>query len=102
VAREQPGCLHAGMDLYKWAGKLGPLIPGELLLDCFELARDIREVDMRASPYDVSAYRAADGEPLAPIAIETPGGKREYVTLQRAFTRRANALRRRLLRRIPA
>ena len=22
---EQPGCLHAGMDLYKWAVKLGPL-----------------------------------------------------------------------------
>ena len=26
---EQPGCLHAGMDVYKWAMKLGPLVPGE-------------------------------------------------------------------------
>ena len=55
VALEQPGCLHANMDLYKWAYKLGPIVPGELLLDCFELARDIRELDMRASPYDLSA-----------------------------------------------
>src|SRR5699024_9447591 len=70
VQREQPGCLHAGMDLYKWAGKLGPLIPGDLLLDTFELARDIREVDMQASPYDVSEYVGADGAPLVPIAIE--------------------------------
>ena len=53
-ALEQPGCLHANMDLYKWAGKLAPFTPGDLLLDCFELARDIRELDMRASPYDLS------------------------------------------------
>ncbi|WP_414683187.1 3-methyladenine DNA glycosylase [Microbacterium sp. UBA3394] len=36
---EQPGCLHAGMDLYKWAVKAGPLVPGDLLLDTFEHAR---------------------------------------------------------------
>ncbi len=28
VAMEQPGCLHAGMDVYKWCFKLGPLVPG--------------------------------------------------------------------------
>ncbi|HEY9424144.1 MAG TPA: 3-methyladenine DNA glycosylase, partial [Microterricola sp.] len=44
---EQPGCLHAGMDLFKWATKLGPLVPGDLLLDSFELARDIRWLDMQ-------------------------------------------------------
>ncbi len=96
VQREQPGCLHAGMDLYKWAGKLGPLIPGDLLLDTFELARDIREVDMQASPYDVSEYTGADGAPLAPIAIEGAAGKRHYVARQREFTRRGNELRRRI------
>ena len=53
---EQPGCLHAAMDVYKWATKLGPLVPGDLLLDCFELAREIRRTDMQASPYDVSSY----------------------------------------------
>lgn len=40
------------MDLFKWALKLGPLVPGELLLDCFELAKDARRLDMEASPYD--------------------------------------------------
>ena len=30
------------MDLYKWAYKLSPLVPSELVADCFELAREIR------------------------------------------------------------
>ena len=50
---EQPGCLHAGMDLYKHAFRLAPLICSELVADCFELARDIRVLDMRAAPYDL-------------------------------------------------
>ncbi|WP_053387400.1 hypothetical protein [Leucobacter japonicus] len=94
---EQSGCLHAGMDLYKWAGKLGPIVPGDVLLDAFELARDIREVDMRASPYDVSAFVGTDGRSLAPVAIETAEGKREYTRLQRAFAERGDALRVRVL-----
>ena len=53
-AFEQPACLHAGMDLYKHAFRLSPLVPSELVADCFELARDIRVLDMRASPYDLS------------------------------------------------
>jgi hypothetical protein len=88
---EQPGCLHAGMDVYKWATKLGPLVPGELLLDAFELARDIRQVDMRASPYDLSAWG------YEPIAIETPDGKAHYVRAQREFAERGNVLRGRLI-----
>ncbi|WP_084130158.1 3-methyladenine DNA glycosylase [Demequina sp. NBRC 110055] len=91
VAMEQPGCLHATMDLYKWAYKLGPAVPGNLLLDCFELARDVRYVDMQASPYDVSSYG------LEPIAVETPEGKSEYAARQREFTRRAAPLRERLI-----
>ena len=91
VELEQPGCLHAGMDLYKWADKLGPLVPGELLLDAFVLARDIRELDMRASPYDLADLG------YAPVAIETPEGKAAYVEAQRAFAARGAALRRRLL-----
>ena len=88
---EQPGCLHAGMDLYKWATKLGPLIPGELLLDSFELARDIRLLDMEAAPYDLSAWD------VAPVPIETPEGKAEYVRRQRGFADRGAALRTALL-----
>jgi hypothetical protein len=88
---EQPGCLHANMDLYKWSAKLSPAAPSDLLLDAFELARDIRWVDMRASPYDVTSY----GVP--PVAIETPEGKAEYVRLQRGFAERSSVLRERLL-----
>lgn len=88
---EQPGCLHAGMDLYKWATKLGPLIPGELLLDSFELARDIRLLDMQAAPYDLSAWE------ITPVPIETAEGKAEYVRRQRAFADRGSALRAALL-----
>ncbi|MDI6023561.1 3-methyladenine DNA glycosylase [Leucobacter sp. UT-8R-CII-1-4] len=96
-ALEQSGCLHAGMDVYKWAAKLGPIIPGDVLLDAFVLARDIREVDMRASPYDVSEYRGADGELLSAVPIETAAGKRQYAELQRGFAERGNALRHRVL-----
>jgi hypothetical protein len=87
---EQPGCLHATMDLYKWAYKLGPAVPGELLLDCFRLARDVRELDMRASPYDLTALG------YSPVAIETAEGKAEYVAAQRGFAERGGPLRRRL------
>lgn len=90
-ATEQPGCLHANMDLYKWAVKLGPVVPGRLLLDCFELARDIRELDMRASPYDLTEWG------YAPVAIESAEGKAEYVGSQRAFAERAEPLREELI-----
>lgn len=88
---EQPGCLHAGMDLYKHAFRLSPLVPSELVADCFALAWDIREVDMRASPYD---FRDLG---FAPIPIETPAGKQEYVAHQRRFAERGAALRQRLV-----
>jgi len=88
---EQRGCLHAGMDLYKWAFKLAPFTPSELVADTFELACAIREIDMRASPYDLAAL----GYP--PIAIETPSGRSEYEHHQRAFAARGEPLRARLL-----
>ncbi|KZE41656.1 hypothetical protein [Microbacterium sp. T32] len=84
---EQPGCLHAGMDVYKWAVKLGPLVPGEILLDAFELARDIRTLDMEASPYDLTDWG------YSPVPIETPEGKARYVARQRALSERSQALR---------
>lgn len=88
---EQPGCLHAGMDIYKWAVKLGPIIAGDLMLDTFDLATEIRDLDMRASPYDLREWG------YEPVQIETPSGKAEYVRRQRGFTERGNALRSRLL-----
>ncbi|QNE17641.1 3-methyladenine DNA glycosylase [Kribbella qitaiheensis] len=84
---EQGGCLHANMDLYKWSTKLMPFTPSSLVLDCFELARDIRTLDMRASPYDFTALG------YSPIEIETPTGKATYAAAQRAFADRAGPLR---------
>lgn len=91
IDHEQGGCLHANMDLYKWAHKLAPLAPAELIADCFELARDIRELDMRASPYDLAALG------FEPVKIETPEGRADYERAQRGFAERARPLRARLL-----
>ena len=88
---EQPGCLHAGMDLHKWSLKLGPAVPGELALDCFALAADVRLLDMQASPYDLGSY----GHPA--VAVETPEGRTEYARRQRELALRAAGLRQRLL-----
>ena len=91
VAMEQPGCLHAGMDVYKWAFKLTPLVPSDLVADAFDLAREIRVLDMQASPYDLRELG------FEPVPIETAEGKAEYLERQRGFAERSNALRQRLL-----
>jgi len=88
---EQPGCLHAGMDLYRHAFRLSPLVCSDLVADCFDLAHDIRVLDMRASPYDLSALG------YEPVRIETPAGKQEYAAAQRSFAERAAPLRQRLI-----
>jgi hypothetical protein len=88
---EQPGCLHANMDLYKWAYKLVPALPSELVMDCFELSWRVRIMDMQASPYDLEEW----GYP--PIPIESAAGKAQYVEYQRAFSAEAQTLRARLL-----
>lgn len=89
--REQPGCLHATMDLYKWCYKLGPLVDSGLTGDCFELAMAARALDMRASPYDLRSLG------YEPVAVETPAGRAEYVRAQQDLATRAAELRARLL-----
>jgi hypothetical protein len=88
---EQPACLHAGMDLYKHAFRLTPMISSDLVADCFELARDIRELDMRAAPYDLADLG------FEPVLIETAAGKAEYAEAQRVFAERGAPLRARLV-----
>lgn len=88
---EQGGCLHTNMDLYKHAYRMLPLVPSELVADCFDLAREIRILDMRASPYDLTDLG------YEPLQIETSEGKQQYVEAQRAFAERAAPLRERLL-----
>jgi hypothetical protein len=87
VVTEQPGCVHAAMDLYKWAFKLGALVESELVMVCLILAADARALDMRASPYDLRDYG------FEPIAVETPAGRAEYVRAQQSVAERAAPLR---------
>lgn len=87
---ELPSCLHANMDLYKWAYKLSPFTASELVLACFQLAREAREIDMRASPYDFTAIGRQ------PIPIETPTGREEYERQQRRLAAKAQPLREKL------
>jgi hypothetical protein len=91
VATEQPGCVHAGMDLYKWATKLEALVGSDVVVDALALAFDLRELDMRASPYDLADLG------FAPVAIETPRGRAQYVAHQRELAGRAAVIRRDLL-----
>jgi hypothetical protein len=84
---EQPGCVHAAMDCYKWCYKLGPLVESELLFGCLELAAAARSLDMRASPYDLRDYG------FEPIAVETPAGRADYVRAQQDIAERAAPLR---------
>ena len=93
-AFEQPGCLHAGMDLYKHSARLLPLICSDLVMDAFELAWDIRVFDMRAAPYDFTGLRMdRTGEEWSAVEIETTEGKREYAEAQRQFAERAAPIR---------
>jgi hypothetical protein len=87
VLTEQPGCVHAAMDCYKWAFKLGPLVNSELVMESLRLAVDARALDMRASPYDLREYG------FEPIAVETSAGRAEYVRAQQAVAERAAPLR---------
>ncbi len=88
---DQSGCLHATMDLYKWSAKFVALVGSDLVADAFSLAREVRQLDMEAAPYDLSAlgYRT--------VAIETSDGRAEYVGRQRDFSERGAPLRHRLL-----
>ncbi len=91
ILLEQPGCVHANMDLYKWAAKGMPWIGSDLLMDCFELALELRELDMRASPYDLTAWG------YEPVKIETTEGRKDYEADQRRLAAKAAPLRERLI-----
>jgi hypothetical protein len=87
---DQPGCIHANMDLYRFAYKIAPFCPSDVVADAFELARYAREIDMRASPYDLLEYG------FRPVAIETREGREEYIALQREVSARAQPVRERV------
>jgi hypothetical protein len=84
---EQGGCLHANMDLYKWATKLWPWIGSDFIAKTFLLALACRELDMRASPYDLTEIG------YTPFCIETEEGKKQYQQAQQLLATRAIPLR---------
>ena len=88
---EQFGCIHFNMDLFKWCYKMHPWISSELMVDCFFLAIEARELDMRASPYDLSAYG------YTPIPIETPQGRMLYQSEQKKLGMQGRELASRIL-----
>ena len=93
---EQPGCIHANMDLYKWAAKSLPWVSSDLLWECFQLALKAREVDMRASPYDLAEFG------YEPISIESEEGRCKYEREQRAIAEQARSLRQRIIQSLDA
>ena len=88
---EQPACLHSNMDLYKWASKCMPWVGSHLLWRCFQLALSARELDMRASAYDLVDYG------YSPVKVETHEGREEYENLQRKISDQAKPLRQELM-----
>lgn len=90
LQNEQAGCLHANMDLYKWATKLWPWIGSDFIAKAFLIALKGRELDMRASPYDLQE------QGYAPICIETESGRKEYQLLQQQYTQNTVGLRQEL------
>jgi hypothetical protein len=88
---DQSGCIHVNMDLYRFCYKIAPWIESELLADAFELARFAREIDMRASPYELRGFG------FEPIRVETVDGRAEYVRLQRKISEYAQPIRQRVL-----
>lgn len=91
---EQPGCIHANMDLYKWCYKLLPAVSSDLLMQAFELAYELRRLDMQAAPYDLTEWG------LAPIKLETAEGKLAYTNRQKELASRAIPVRDSLIREI--
>lgn len=88
---EQPGCIHANMDLYKWSYKSSPWISSDLLRETLFFAIEAREIDMRASPYDLRQYG------YEPICIETSAGRRDYEKAQHALFQKGLPLRAQLI-----
>lgn len=84
---EQPGCVHANMDLYKWSYRSMPWIGTERLWRSFELALRLRALDMQASPYDLTSLG------YDPISVETDEGRRRYRREQLALSEEAGYLR---------
>ncbi|MEQ1751914.1 MAG: hypothetical protein ABL974_21005, partial [Prosthecobacter sp.] len=59
----------------------------DLIGECFALACEGRDLDMRASPYDLRHLG------YVPVCIETAAGRAQYEAEQRVLADKANRLR---------
>ena len=91
---DNPACLHVVMDLYRHAYKLAPFTGSEVTRAAFHLALRARELDMRASPYDLRDFG------LTPVAVETRAGRDEYAAGQRQLYAESSPIRAELLRQL--
>ena len=91
MLREQPGCVHTNMDLYRWAWKLAPFVQSEIIGDAFALACDGRRFDSAMSPYDLRPTG------LPPLCVETDEGRKAYVTEQKRIWQAGQPIRARLI-----
>jgi hypothetical protein len=89
---EQPGCVHVHMDLLKIALKLRPFCDPIMIQRVLELSLEARRLDVAASPYDCSAYG------VGAVPIETEEGRAQYRKEQLALMKRAEPIRRDLLK----
>lgn len=87
---EQPGCIHANLDLYKWAYKMAPWCGSDLIAEAFQLAMKGRTIDMQASPYDLSDLG------IEAIPIETSKGRERYQKAQRELKEQGSMIREKL------
>ena len=86
---EQPACVHANMDLLRYALRLAPFVDASLIGDALDVALQARDLDIRASPYLLAG--------AAPVEVETTAGRKEYVRRQAAVHDAAAPVRDRLL-----
>jgi hypothetical protein len=92
VQLEQKACVHAHMDLLKIAMRLTPYIDADLVGDCLEIALKARELDVKASPYELSTDYG-----LEAIPVETSDGRQQYRDEQVDLMHRTEPIRQRLL-----
>jgi hypothetical protein len=93
VNYEQPGCIHATMDLFEYAYQLYPFVSSDMLAECLSIALIARKIDMRASPYDVSSFDGCE----EPLYVETNEGKLAYIKEQQQLYKLSFPARQELL-----
>ena len=93
IEHEQSGCVHAAMDLFKYAYTIYPFISSSLLRACVNVALTARKLDMRASPYDTTNVLYCG----PPICVETLEGRNQYQEEQKSLALEATIIREQLI-----